>query len=132
MNTKKMWANLAVNGLTRTTKFYTEIGFKPKGASNELTIFTVGEDDFYINFFIKEKLETAIKGSLTDLQNGNEVVFTLAAESEEEVDNWEKEVTAAAGNIISQPETFGEGYYGFVFSDPDGHRFNVFYMEGMM
>ena len=29
------------------------------------------------------------------------------------------------------PEEFGKGYYGFVFADPNGHRFNVFYMEGL-
>lgn len=23
---------------------------------------------------------------------------------------------------------FGEGFYGFVFADPDGHTFNAFYM----
>ena len=30
--------------------------------------------------------------------------------------------------MISKPEEFGEVYYGFVFADPDGHTFNVFYM----
>lgn len=54
MKTKKIWVNLAISDLDRTTKFHTKIGFIPKGASNELTSFTVDEDDFYINFFIKE------------------------------------------------------------------------------
>jgi predicted lactoylglutathione lyase len=38
------------------------------------------------------------------------------------------EVTKAGGKMLSQPEAFDEGYYGFMFADPDGHRFNVFYM----
>lgn len=29
MKTKKIWANLGVEDLDRTTKFYTELGFKP-------------------------------------------------------------------------------------------------------
>ena len=131
MKTKQIWANLAVSDLERTTKFYTEVGFKPNGSSNELSSFTVVEDHFVIHFFIKDKLKTALKGELADLQHGNEVVFTLAAESKKEVDNWEKEVNRAGGKIISRPEEFGEGYYGFDFADPDGHRFNVFYMEGL-
>ena len=65
---------------------------------------------------------------MADPKQGNEVVFTLSAESKEEVDHWEKEVEKAGGTLVSRAEAFGEGYYGFVFQDPDGHKFNVFYM----
>lgn len=128
MKTKKIWANLSVEDLKRTTKFYTELGFKPNGSSKELTSFFVGEDDFIIHFFLKDILKSSIKGEIADLKNGNEIIFTLSAESKEEVDNWENEVKKAGGTIISNAEEFGKGYYGFVFSDPDGHKFNVFYM----
>ena len=131
MKPKKIWSNLSVNDLERTTKFYTELGFKSNGNSKELTSFFVGKDNFVIHFFIKNKFKTAIKSEEADLEHGNEVLFTLAAKSKEEVDNWEKEVERAGGKIISKPEEFGEGYYGFVFADPDGHRFNVFNMEGL-
>jgi hypothetical protein len=118
MNPKKIWSNLAVSDLERTTKFYTELGFKFNGNSKELTSFLIGEDDFVMHFFLKNVLE----------KNSNEIVFTLSAESKEQVNNWAKEVERAGGKIISKPEEFGEGYYGFVFADPDGHKFNVFYM----
>jgi uncharacterized protein len=132
MKPKKIWSNLAVSDLDRTTKFYTGLGFKPNGTSSkELTSFFVGEDDFVTHFFLKDILKTSIKGEITDSQNANEVLFTLSAESKDQVDNWEKEVERAGGKIISRPEEFGKGYYGFVFADPDGHRFNVFYMEGL-
>lgn len=132
MKTKQIWSNLAVSDLERTTKFYTELGFEPNGSSKELTSFLVGEDNFVIHFFVKDKLKTALKGELADLQYGNEILFTLSASSKEDVDIWEKEANRAGGKIISKPEEFGKGYYGFVFADPDGHKFNVFYMEGMM
>ena len=128
MKTKKIWANLGVEDLERTTKFYTELGFRSNGASKELTSFFVGEDDFVIHFFLKDILRSNVKVELADLKNGNEVIFTLSADSKEEVDTWEKEVKKAGGKIISNAEEFGKGYYGFVFSDPDGHTFNVFYM----
>ena len=128
MKTKKIWANLGVEDLERTTKFYTELGFRSNGASKELTSFFVGEDDFVIHFFLKDILRSNVKVELANLKNGNEVIFTLSAESKEEVDNWEKEVKKAGGRIVSNAEEFGKGYYGFVFSDPDGHTFNVFYM----
>jgi len=128
MNPKKIWSNLAVSDLERTTKFYTELGFKSNGSSNELTSFLVGEDDFVMHFFLKDVLKTNVKIEIVDSQNANEVVYTLSAESKDQVDNWAKEVERAGGKIVSRPEEFGKGYYGFVFADPDGHKFNVFYM----
>lgn len=128
MKSKQIWANLAISDLDRTTGFYTGLGFKPNGRSKELTSFFMGKDNFIMHFFLKEKLEPEMKGKLADLEHGNEIIFTLSAESKEEVDQWAKEVQKAGGNLVSKPEEFGEGYYGFVFADPDGHRFNVFYM----
>ncbi|HEY0899354.1 MAG TPA: VOC family protein [Sphingobacteriaceae bacterium] len=128
MKTRKIWANLGVADLERTTKFYTQLGFKSNGASKELTSFFVGEENFIIHFFLKNILQSNVKIEIADPKHGSEVVFTLSADSKEEMDTWEQEVKAAGGTILSEAEEFGKGYYGFVFSDPDGHVFNVFYM----
>lgn len=125
---KRIWANLAVSDLERTTKFYTELGFKPNGFSKELTSFLVGDNNFVVHFFLKKVIETNTKVKMVDTVDASEVMFTLSAESKNQVDDWAKEVDKAGGKIISEPEEFGEGYYGFVFADPDGHKFNVFYM----
>ena len=128
MNPRKIWSNLAVSDLKRTTKFYIDLGFRFNGNSKELTSFFIGEDDFVMNFFLKDVLQTNMKGEVSDSQSSNEVVFTLSAESKDQVDNWAKDVERAGGKIISGPEEFGKGYYGFLFADPDGHKYNVFYM----
>lgn len=124
----KIWANFGVQDLERTTAFYKKIGFKQNGASEQLTSFFFGKDNFIIHFFLKDVLEPAMKGPVIDAKAGNEIIFTLSADTKEEVNNWEKEVREAGGTIVSRPEEFGEGYYGFVFADPDGHKFNVFQM----
>ncbi len=128
MNPKKIWANFAVSDLGRTTKFYTELGFRSNGRSRELTSFFVGDDNFVIHFFLKDILQANIKSEISDSHKANEIIFTISAESKEEADEWAKEVEKAGGTLISQPEEFGKGYYGFIFADPDGHRFNVFHM----
>ena len=128
MKPKRIWANFGVSNLERTTKFYTDLGFKSNGASNDLTSFFVSEDNFIIHFFLKEVLKTNTSLDLVDPAKENEIIFTLSAETKEDVDKWAKEVEPAGGKLISKPEAFGEGYYGFVFADPDGHKFNVFYM----
>ena len=131
MKPKKIWVNLGVSDLEQTVKFYNALGFKPNGKhyiTDQLTSFLVGDDDFVMHFFLKDILKTAMKGEITDPEKSNEVIFTLSAKSKRQGDKWAKEFKKAGGKIISEPEEFGEGYYGFVFADPDGHKFNVFYM----
>ena len=128
MKPMKIWANLGVKDLKRTTEFYNKLGFTSNGASKELTSFLVGTDNFVIHFFLKDILQANINAKISGLEDGNEIIFTLSAESKDEVNKWEKEVKDAGGTIISGAAEFGEGYYGFVFADPDGHLFNVFNM----
>lgn len=128
MKPSKIWANLCVQDLERTTKFYSRLGFRSNGSNNQLTSFFAGENAFIIHFFLPEVLKSNIDVEITDLKKGNEVIFTLSADTREEVDEWQKEVIAAGGTIVSPAAGFGENYYGFVFSDPDGHTFNVFQM----
>ena len=131
MGAVKIWANLTVSNLERTTKFYTALGFKSNGSSDELTSFFVGEDDFIIHFFLKDILQKNLKAAIADAQKASEVLFTLSAGSIGQANDWAKEVERAGGTIISPPEAFGKAYYGFHFADPDGHKFNVFWMEGL-
>lgn len=131
MKPRKIWANLAVLDLDRTHHFYSALGFEPNGKhakNQELTSFVIGDNDFVMHFFLKSILEKAMHGTITDSFASNEIIFTLGAESKEQVNEWAMEVEKAGGKLVSKPEEFGKGYYGFVFADPDGHKFNVFYM----
>jgi len=131
MKPKMIWANLAVANLERTQKFYEVLGFKPNNphSSNDLVSFFFGENDFIIHFFLKNILESNVKDvNFGDSQISNEIIFTLSAESKEQADQWASEVESAGGTIVSKPTSFGNNYYGFVFADPDGHKFNVFKM----
>lgn len=128
MKTTRIWANYAVADLERTTRFYTLLGFEPNGSSAELTSFKVGEHAFVIHFFLKEVLEKNTRVTIAEKHAGNEIVFTLSAESRAEADHWAEKVLVGGGTLVSRPAAFGPGYYGFVFSDPDGHKFNVLCM----
>ena len=128
MKPKMIWSNLTVSDLDRTTKFYTALGFKSNGRSEDLTSFFAGENNFIMHFFLRDKLKANVEIEISDAHVANEVIFTLSAESKDEVDQWEKEVPNAGGTIVSKAKEFGKGYYGLVFADPDGHKFNIFYM----
>lgn len=107
MNPKKIWSNFAVSDLERIYKFYTQIGFKPNGSNDELTSFMVGGDSFIMHFFLKDILQTNIKGLITDAQQSNEIIFTISAGSKSQVDDWAKEVEPAGGKLVSQPGNLG-------------------------
>jgi predicted lactoylglutathione lyase len=133
MQVKQIWANLGVASLDQTTQFYTALGFTPNGThgSGKLTSFLIGKENFVLNFFLNATLQKSLQGEVANVQLGNEILFTLGTETRNEIDGWAKKVVLAGGTLLSRPETFGDNYYGFTFADPDGHKFNFFYMEGM-
>lgn len=134
MKPKKIWSNLGVTNVKKTQEFYEKLGFKINGKpTNELVSFMVGDNDFIIHFFKNERLKSSLEGEVSDLKKGNEIMFTLSAESKSEVNEWISEVENAGGTIVFDPRKDNKkmydenGFYVFVFSDLDGHKFNVFY-----
>ncbi len=59
----------------------------------------------------------------------SEIIFTLSAETEAEVNEWAEKVKNVGGNILQKVRRDENNYYGFAFADPDGHKFNVLLME---
>lgn len=126
-----MWANLPANDVARTREFYTALGFRVNGDGgdrDELASFLVGEDDFVVHFFAEERFRASAQGTIADARQTDEVMFTLSADSREEVQEWADAAEAAGGTVFSEPQTiFGDTWYGCGFADPDGHKWNVFH-----
>ncbi|WP_339703416.1 VOC family protein [uncultured Marixanthomonas sp.] len=138
MKTKQIWANLGVENIERTKTFYQSLGFQLNGSpSDDLVSFFFGPDKFVIHFFKTEKLESSLEGKTADLNKGNEVMFSMAAESKEEYNNWVTEIDKAGGKIVfdsnKDRKAFYDdnGFYVCVFTDPDGHKFNLLSNENM-
>ncbi len=126
-----IWANLVSNDLQQTIQFYTDLEFKQNGQNTEeIVSFSIAENNFIINFFTTDRFKTALKGNLANSRNENEIIFSLSAESREEVDLWYEKVKKAGATIFSEPENYQLGYT-FGFADPDGHKFNFLYWPGM-
>lgn len=131
MKIKKVWANLPVKDVEQTRNFYKTLGFRINGDGGErntLASFLVGDDDFVVHFFEEKRFKESANGEVADLKQGNEVMFTLSADSREEVDEWADEVRKAGGTVFSEPQTIiNDKWYGCGFADPEGHKWNVFY-----
>ena len=122
----QIWGNLGIEDVERTKAFYTKLGFKQNNGpeSDDLASFIFGDEGFVINFFKNEQLKKAMEGELSDLSKGNEIMFSISAETEAEVDAWAEKVKGAGGIVFSSPQAF-HGMYGCAFTDPDGHKFNI-------
>ena len=120
-----IWGNLGIKDVERTKAFYTKLGFKQNAGpeSDELVSIVFGDEGFIINFFKEDSLKKAMKSELADLSKGNEVIFSISAETEEEVNEWAVKVKDAGGDVFDPPQAF-QGMYGCAFADPDGHKFN--------
>jgi predicted lactoylglutathione lyase len=129
MKAKKKWANFSVKDAKRTNVFYTQLGFTPNNTNDypKLASFLFGDDDLVIHFFEQGSQidEYLTPGATT----ANEIIFTLAAETEAEVNEWAAQVKDAGGTVFRTPGRDAANYYGFAFADPDGHKFNVLLIE---
>ncbi|MEG9328473.1 VOC family protein [Salinimicrobium catena] len=138
MKPGKIWANFGVQDVQRTKEFYQKLGFKLNGKPTEdLVSFFFGEENFIIHFFEEERLKSSLEGEMSDPNQGNEIIFSLSSKTKEEFDRWITEIKEAGGKIIfdsnkDRKKYYDEnGYYVCVFSDPDGHKFNLLYSEKM-
>ena len=132
METKMIWANLAATNLERTRKFYNSLGFRSNDnmSSGEIASFTFAKNGFIINFFTPSRVEDDTNGFIGKWKDQSEVLFSLQADSKEQLNEWREKVHLAGGEIISEPQPYEQGYT-FCFADQDGHKFNVLYWPGM-
>lgn len=132
MKAKKIWANFSVKDAELTRRFYAALGFTPSGMNSypKLASFLFGEDDFVIHFFEEgSQIDEYLKPGGN---NNSEIIFTLSAETETEVNEWSRKVKEAGGTVLTEAGRDKAGYYGFAFADPDGHTFNILLMEAGM
>lgn len=129
---KQIWANLAVENVELTRKFYKALGFKlNKGYDNgnELASFIIGDDKFVVHFFPAKAFQKAANNNIANANKATEILFTLSAASRKEVDKWVDKVTDAGGKIFMKPTEMEGWMYSCGFADLDGHRWNVLYRD---
>ncbi len=130
--TKQLWINLPAKDVKKSTEFYTKIGFQlnPHHPNNEVAAsFFVGEQKVVLMIFDEPTFKSFTNTPLTDTKNSAEVLFSIDAESKEEVDELARKAAEAGGATTHQPTEQRGWMYGCLFTDPDGHRWNVLYMD---
>ena len=125
----KMFVNLPVRDLKRSVEFFTKLGFtfEPKFTDENATCMIVGEDAF-VMLLVEPFFKTFTKRELCDTTRQTEGLFALSCGSRGEVDEMVRKAVSAGGRIASEPQDHGF-MYGRSFYDPDGHHWEVFWMD---
>lgn len=129
---ENVWINLAVKDLDKTESFYKAIGFEPNGEhfkNNELVSFLAGTNKLIVHFFRKEILAKFSMGTLSDPSEANEMIITIGSKSQDEIIEIAEKVKKGGGKVITEPQRIDGKYYGCLFSDPDGHKWNLLLLE---
>ena len=128
---KQIWLNLPVKDVSKSEAFFKELGFSPipYGASETSAGIMIGDNNFVVMLFQEQVFKSFIDSAVTDTAVATEVLISIDAQSREEVDAWAQKVTTAGGNVFRQPAENNGWMYGCGFTDPDGHRWNVLYMD---
>ncbi len=130
MQTKrKLFVNLAVEDLDRSVEFFTRLGFSfdPRFTDEHATCMLVGEEA-YAMLLTKPRFADFTTKETCDSRSLTEAILAVTAESREEVDELADRALEAGGTSAAEPMDHGF-MYGRSFQDPDGHHWEVFWME---
>lgn len=126
---RKLFVNLPVEDLTRSVAFFTKLGFEfdPRFTDETATCMLVGEDA-YVMLLVESRFRDFTKKELCDTSTRTEGLFALSAKDRAEVDHLVKTAIEAGGSHAMPPMDHGF-MYGWSFYDPDGHHWEVFWMD---
>jgi len=85
-------------------------------------------EDIYIMLLVEPFYKTFIKKEIADATKTSEVILCLSAESREEVDDMVRKAVDAGATVPNEPQDYPY-MYGHGYQDPDGHLWEVMWME---
>ncbi len=132
MATKELWINLPIRDVARSRAFFKAMGFTFNPMfeqSDQFVSLLVGEKQTGVMMFPEEVFRNFAGQAASDTSLGSEVLISIDAASPAEVDELAARATAAGGTVYAAPGESQGWMYGCGFVDPDGHRWNVLYMD---
>jgi uncharacterized protein len=129
--TQQIWLNLPVKEVAKSKIFFSKIGFSfnEQNETEHSSCMLVGEKNFVVMLFEEPMFEGFVQNKITDTQSGSEVLISIDVESREEVDAFAQKVEEAGGTLFAKPAESQGWMYGCGFTDLDGHRWNVLFMD---
>ncbi len=130
--TRELWLNMTVREPERSKEFYTQLGFQlnEKYTSQDGSFsLIVGDNQVVLMLFPESVFRGFAGNTVANSWQSTEVLFSLGANSRDEVDELAMKAELAGGTVFSKPGERDGWMYGCGFTDPDGHRWNALYMD---
>jgi predicted lactoylglutathione lyase len=129
MAKRSIFVNLAVRDLERSVDFFTQLGFtfNAQFTDESATCMIIG-DDAFVMLLVHDRLKDFTRKPIVDSHAQTEVLVALSAESRDAVDEMVHKALAAGGSPANEPQDHGF-MYGWSFQDPDGHIWEVVWMD---
>ena len=124
-----IFLNLPVKDLDASKRFFGELGFdfNPQFSDDSAACMVV-DDNIFVMLLVEDRFRDFINGEIADATKATEAITALSAESREQVDELVDKALAAGGRPW-KPVLEEGPMYGGSFQDPDGHVWEVVYME---
>jgi len=125
----QIFVNLPVKSLETTIRFFTALGYKfnPQFTDDSATCMVISETIF-IMLMVEERFKTFTPKPVADARKSTEVLLCLSCESRAQVDDLVKKAVAAGGSTYNEAKDHGF-MYQHGYQDPDGHIWELVYME---
>ncbi|PVM93103.1 glyoxalase [Caulobacter radicis] len=126
---RMIFVNLPVADLDRSKAFFEALGFSINPQfSDETAACVVVSETIFVMLLTHDKFRQFITGEISDAHAATEVLTCLSAESREEVDDLLAKALANGGKAWKPIMDMGP-MYGASFQDPDGHVWELMYMD---
>lgn len=128
---KMIFINLPVTDLERSISFYEAIGGRKEPKfSNEQAAMIVLSDTIHVMLLTHGFYSTFTGKPIADAHQSSQVLLAISADSTGEVDATVDKAGSAGGKADPGPkQEMGELMYGRSFEDPDGHHWEVMWMD---
>jgi predicted lactoylglutathione lyase len=126
---RQLFVNLPVSNLDRTVEFFTALGFSfnPDFTDENATCMIVN-DGAYVMLLVESYFKTFTSKSVASTADSAEVIMSFSLESREAVDEAIRTALTSGGRASEEAQDYGF-MYTHSFQDPDGHLWEVFWMD---
>lgn len=128
--TKLIFVNLPVSDLARAMAFYQAIGAtKNPQFSDDTAACMVFSDTIHTMLLTHEKFRQFTPKKIADAKTASEVLICMSADSRAAVDDLVDRAQRAGGTADPSPKQDFGIMYGRSLEDPDGHIWEVMWMD---